>query len=286
MLTLDALRADTYQRRVQLTQFPNAPNPPTWSSFTSSGTGFQVVLIPPTIDNASASGANTYLPQGVGSDFPSTGQNQQNQSTASINTPTFLYQVQIATDSAFTLNVQTFDMGTSLTTTIPSTGAQFAQARCKFVNSPYSAWRPFAGTSTNGPTYRPFQFTSVGGAATTSPFKAMDGDLNTFAVVNGNGAGASTIFQYGPYGPSSALTNGLTLTVITQVNNVDGGTSSLGYSVDAGGSFTNIFTVAGARAKTTDTVTLPNNYNIALTRIQLQINSGLNTINVYETFIQ
>lgn len=284
MLELSQLRADTNERRRQLTQFPAVPNPPTWSSFTSSGSGFQVVLIPPTIDNAVASGANTYLPQGIGSDFPSTGQNQQNQPTASINTPTFLYQVQIATDAAFTQNVQTFDMGTSLTTTIPSTGSQFAQARCKFINSPYSAWRPFAGTSTAGPTYRPFQFSTTG--SVTSPFQGMDGDINTSAIVSASpGTSASVI--YGPfYGPTN-LTNGLTLSVITDTT-LNSGTVTVAYSVDAGATYTTIRTSGGTWAKTTDTVTLPNNFSLGLLRVEMTSAAAPtnSTSHFYETFVQ
>lgn len=281
-MTLADLQADADNRRQQLTQFPSAPNPPTWVSFVGSASGFQVVLAAPVINTAIP-----YLSQGIGLDFPATNQNQQNQSTAAINAPTFLYQVQLATDAGFTQNLQIFDLGTSLTMTIPVTGAQFARARAKFINSSFSDWRPFgSGTATSGAVYRPFEFTSVQGAAATNPYLAMDGDPATFAVINGNGTGANTIFVYGPYGTPNTLLSGLVLSVITQVNNVDGGTSKLDYSTTAGSTYTNIYNIAGARAKTTDTVTLPNNFNVGLLRIQFTIIASNNSINVYETFAQ
>src|SRR5690349_20239969 len=124
-MTLDDLARDAANRRSQLTQLVNAPNPPSWVSFTGTGTGFQVSLNPP----VSNSGA-PYLGQGAGLDFPMT--NAANTSYL----PIFYYQVQTANDAAFTSNVQTFDMGTSTSYTIQNAaGGAYARARARFVSS-------------------------------------------------------------------------------------------------------------------------------------------------------
>lgn len=268
MLTLDAMRTDASNRRQQLTQFPAAPNPPTWSSFASNASGFQVVLIPPTVD-----GTNPYLAQGIGLDFPATNQNQQNQSTASINNPTFLYQVQLATDAGFTQNVNTYDLGTSTTTTLQVTGSQFARARAKFVNSPFSDWRPFgSGVATNAAVFRPFEFSTTGAVA--QPFQGMDGDTNTAA-----GLATSSSVTYGPfYGPATAP-SGLTLFVVSAALAANG---TIAYSVDAGNSFTTLHT--GSWSKTTDSASL-SVANLGLVRVKGSTD-GTGSLTFYETYIQ
>lgn len=273
-MTLDDLAADAQNRKTQLTQLIAAPNPPSWNSFTANGTGFAVSLSPPLTNSGAA-----YLGQGTGLNFPTTN------ATSTSYAPVFYYQVQTAADAAFTTNVQTFDMGTSTTYQITQvSGAAYAQARARFVNSAFSQWQPF-GSQASGTVFRPFQFTSVSGAAATNPYRAMDGDLTTFAIINGNGAGANTVFQYGPFN-NFTLTSGLTLSIISQVFNVDNGTVKLDYSVDAGNSFTNIYSVITNRAKTTDTVTLGNNLNLALVRVQFTLIATNNTIDCWETYIQ
>lgn len=289
-MTLADLAADAQNRRTQLTQLIQPPNPPSWVSFTASQGVFQVVLAPPQFINYNNSNTGSpYLLQAGGVNFPTTN------SLSGVQQATFFYQVQVATDNAFTQNVQTFDMGTSPTMAIPASGSLFAQARARFANSSYSAYVPFSGSATAGSTYRPFEFstTLANGGSVTTPYKGMDGDTSTFAaVVSSSNVGGSALVIYGPFNSTPQLTNGLTLTIITSASVVvaGDGTATVSYSVDAGSSFTTVRTSTSGWSQTTDTITLPNSFNLGLIRVEAQATnsnaSSSTSINFYETFAQ
>lgn len=95
--------------------------------------------------------------------------------------------------------------------------------------------------------------------------------FNVFAAMNTTSATETYIIS--GYQPSQCLGT-LTLFVYSQAIAGSGGSVTVSYSVNAGVSFTNIYSVTTSRALTLDTVTLPQNQNPSLVQVKVVVTAG------------
>ena len=144
--------------------------------------------------------------------------------TGSKSPQMFFYQFSIADDSVFTTNEVILEAGSSRSYTYSVAKTVYARARARFVNGPFSQWKPYGPAITYTPpvtptpVYRPFEYTasqpSPNGILSTNPYLGMDGDTTTSNNLTFSSAPANII--YGPFLAATVLTSGLSLYVVTQ----------------------------------------------------------------------
>jgi hypothetical protein len=112
----------------------------------------------------------------------------------------------------------------------------------------------------------------------TNPSNCFDGDTSTFGkiVKAALTSSSSCNVTVSAQAPTSAPWQSLTLKIKSAVptNSGTSNTVVVSYSLDNGGTFTNIFSITGTRGVTVDSVALPKSQNLALVRVRMSISSS------------
>ena len=122
--------------------------------------------------------------------------------------------------------------------------------------------------------------TAGGGLVLTNPGNMVGGNQTDYGTIEASGGNAGTIILNGISGVAPAYSS-IVLNITTEVPAVTGGAVALGYSLNGGATWTNIYTVnpsPGFRALTTDQVTLAVTQPLGAVQIRVTASSGTLTL--------